>query len=79
MITYAKKIKNRYNLNAILEITQEQTHNKSEQSMLIKILDTDYKPANLDELVGKANNFNEEQKNPYEFFWINMKNYLMGP
>ena len=33
-----------------------------EQSILIKILNIDYKPANLDTVVGQVDNLNEEQK-----------------
>ena len=46
-----------------MESSQEPKSTRSEQSMLKKILDTDYKPANLDEIVGQADNSNQEQKN----------------
>ena len=60
------KFENKQHLDAILESTQEPKSIKSEQSRLIKILDTDYKPANLDEIVGQQDNLNEEQNVPYE-------------
>ena len=58
MTTSSTKFKNKQHLNAILESTQEPKSTRSEQSRLIKILDADYKPANLDEIVRQAENLN---------------------
>ena len=59
MTTFSTKFKNRYNLNTMLESTQEPKSTKSGQSSSIKILDIDYKPTNLDEIVGNGNDLNE--------------------
>ena len=46
-------------ITAIVEYTKKRTN--PEQSMLINILDAYHKPANLDKIVGKADNLNKEQ------------------
>ena len=62
MIIPVTKFKNKKQLRAVLESTQEPESIKSERSRLVKILDADYKPADIDEIVMKADNLNEEQK-----------------
>ena len=62
MTTPVTKFKNKKQLRAVLESTQEPESTKSERSRLVKILDADYKPADIDEIVMKADNLNEEQK-----------------
>ena len=53
-----KKSKSRNQLNAYLENTQEPVSTKYGQSRLMKILDADYKPTNLYEVVDKADYLN---------------------
>ena len=62
MTTASTKFKNKQQLNAMLESTQEPKSTRSEQSRLVKILDADYKPANLDEIVSQAENLNSTEK-----------------
>ena len=66
MTTVSTKLKNKQHLYAILESTKEPKSTRSEQSRLVKILDVDYKPANLDEIVRQAENLNSTKKRPYE-------------
>ena len=62
MNTSSKKFRDINQLNAILESTQEPVNTEPEQSRLINILDTDYKPVNLDKVYGWEDNLNQEHK-----------------
>ena len=62
MTTSSTKFENKQHLNSILKSTQESKSAWSEQPRLIKILDTDYKLSNLEEIIGQADNLNKEQK-----------------
>ena len=45
-----------------MESTQEPKSTRSEQNRLVKILDANYKPADLNEIVRQADNLNSKEK-----------------
>ena len=62
MTTSILEFKNKKQLGAVLENTREPESKKSERSRLVKILDADYKPADIEDIVMEAENLKEEQK-----------------
>ena len=51
MTTSVSKFENKKQLRAVLESTREPESTKSERSRLVKILDADYKPADIEDIV----------------------------
>ena len=78
MTTPVTKFKNKKQLRAVLESTQEPESTKSERSRLVKILDADYKPADIDDIVMKADNLNKEQKDSLRILLNKYKNLFDG-
>ena len=62
MIIPVTKFNNKKQLRVVLQSTKEPESTKSERSRLVKILDTDYKPADIDDIVITEDDLNEEQK-----------------
>ena len=60
--TTVSKFKNNRQLGAVLESTREPESTKSERSRLVKILDTEYEAAKIEDTVVKVENSNKEQK-----------------
>ena len=65
-------------MSPILESTQEPKSTRSEKSRLIKILYVDYKPTNLDEIVGQAENLNSKQKHSLRVLLNKYKELFCG-
>ena len=62
MTTPVSKFQNKKQSRVVLESTREPESTKSERSRLVKILDADYKAADIEDIVKKVDNLNEEQK-----------------
>ncbi len=62
MNTSNQKFENKKKFRAVLEQKREPESTKSERSRLVKILDTDYKAADIEDIVVNAENLNKEQK-----------------
>ena len=62
MTTPVTKFKNKKQLRTVLESIKELESTKFERSRLVKILDADYKPTDIDDIVMKSDDLNKEQK-----------------
>ena len=78
MTTLVTKFKNKKQLRAVLESTKEPESTKSEHSRLVKILDADYKPADINDIVMKLDTLNKEQKDSLQILLNKYKNLFDG-
>ena len=62
MTTPVSKFKSKKQLRAVIETTREPESTKSERSRLVKILDADYKAADIEVIIKNVDNFKKEQK-----------------
>ena len=78
MTTPVTNFKNRKKLRAVLESTKEPESTKSERSRLVKILDADYIPVDIDDIVMKADNLNKEQNDSLKILLNRYNNLFDG-
>ena len=61
MTTSLSKFKNKKQSRAVLESAREPESTKSERSRLVKVLNTGYKAADLEDTVNKVGDLNKEK------------------